>query len=93
MIKELLIGGDPQLDRRGQADVTENGHPHPSWEILPPEETRVAQSVFVHPKAGQILTAFIQGASKLEIARVFGVKDKLVHSVVAAAQQQIRKHS
>jgi hypothetical protein len=87
---KLPSGGDPQLVCRGQAHVPENGHPQPSWELLPPEETRVAHSVLVHPEAKQILTAFIQGASKPEIARVFGVKEKLVRSVVAAAQQQIR---
>jgi hypothetical protein len=43
--------------------------------------------VLEHPKARSILTAFIGGATKTEIARVYGLKEKLVRSVVAAAQQ------
>jgi hypothetical protein len=60
----------------------------PAWEVLPPEEKRLALSVLEHPKARSILTAFIGGATKTEIARVYGLKEKLVRSVVAAAQQQ-----
>lgn len=87
----LLSGDDPQLGFRGSKHSdTERSSPSP-WEVLPPEETRLAESVLVHPKARSILTAFIGGATKSEIARVFGVKEKLVRSVVAAAQQQIQK--
>lgn len=82
----LLLGDGPELDSVSKRADTERPSPVP-WEILPPEETRVAPSVMVHPKAKSILTAFIGGATKTEIARVFGLKEKLVRSVIAAAQQ------
>ena len=89
----VLYGDDPQLDSVEASTQIQNGHPRsPFWEVLPPEETKVTSSVLVHPKAKSILTAFIGGATKPEIARVFGLKEKLVRSVIAAAQQQLRKH-
>jgi hypothetical protein len=86
----ILHNGDDPDSARGQAHILSRklGHPHPlSWEVLPPEETRLASSVLEHPKAKSILSAFIGGATKTEIARVFGLKEKLVRSVIAAAQQ------
>jgi DNA-directed RNA polymerase specialized sigma24 family protein len=59
---------------------------NPDWEVLPALETRLAPSVLEHPKARQILTAFIQKATKPEIARVFGVKEKTVRSIIEAAR-------
>ena len=93
MIKQLTAGGGPQLDRRGQAHVTENGHPHPSWEVLPPEETRVDKSALEHEKALAILKAHIGGATKKEIARVFGIKEKIVRSIIEAARRTAADYS
>ena len=66
-------------------NLLHNGNdPQLSWEVVPSEETRVGQSVMAHPKAQSILSAFIEGATKQEIARVFGLKEKLVRAVIAA---------
>lgn len=61
-----------------------------SWEVLPPPETRLAPSVLEHPKAKSILTAFIQRATKSEIARVFEVKEKTVRAIIEAARSLSR---
>ena len=81
-----LSGDDPQLGFRGSKHAdTERSSPSP-WKILPPEETRVAQSIMVHPKARSILTAFIGGATKSEITRVFRMNKKLVHAIIDTAR-------
>ena len=76
----------PQLQPDG-IDPSEDT-PSSTWEVLPAEETRIAGSVMVHPKASSILTAFIGGATKQEIARVFGLKEKLVRAVIAATHNR-----
>jgi hypothetical protein len=53
------------------------------WEVLPAE--RPGQSVLAHPKAFSILKAYIGGATKAEIARVFGLRESLVRRVIEAA--------
>jgi hypothetical protein len=90
LVDQLHNGDDPDL-ARGQAHTLSRrarSSPPLSWEVLPPEETRLAPSALEHPKARSILSAFIGGATKTEIARVYGLKEKLVRSVIAAAQQQ-----
>ena len=62
-----------------------------NWEVLPPEEICFDRSVLTHGKAKDIMHAFISGATKGEIARVFGLKEKLVRAVIAATLELTKK--
>jgi hypothetical protein len=55
------------------------------WEVLPAKEAEEVCGVPAE-KALQIVTAFIEGSAKSEIARVFEVRVKVVSQIIQTAQ-------
>lgn len=56
------------------------------FELLPPEETRVGRSVLEHEAAPRVWRAYVAGATKSEIARVFSIKATIVRAIIEAAR-------
>ena len=55
------------------------------WEVLPPVEEKKVCGLSAE-KAEAIIRAFVEGSTKVEIARVFRVSQKVVSEVIQTAQ-------
>jgi hypothetical protein len=61
-------------------------------ELLPPEKTEIGASVLEHRKAPGVWRAYVSGATKPEIARVFSIKTTIVHAIIEAARLRFSPH-
>ena len=86
-LPELRNGGDPQLASRGQAHVTENGHLHPF--LI--EQKALSLHQIEHKRAQAIFRAYVGGATKNEIARIFSISEAVVREVILITSKVMKQ--
>jgi hypothetical protein len=65
-------------------DLTNQGN---QWEILPAEIKTLGRSAIAPERALAILKAFVEGATKREIVRVFDIRESAVRAVIETARK------